>query len=381
MVLPLEPTDVPGIYQRGSRFVMVYRAGGRQRKQSVATLAEARALKLRRAGEARALRRGPTLHDLSLSWLDRYAGTGHDSVRENTRREYRRLLVNFALVYFDREVRVGDLDRAAVQHFVDWLTTRPGRDGRLCDRSIAKHSYAAAAGAGCCGRRGTAGRQPGDARRAAAAASGAGMVGARAPLPHPGRTRAPARRGPVEVAPLVRAARRQRAADLRGDRPALGRPRARRPDTTPARQARGRQGRGRRAEVTPRRATDPADRRAGGDAARPPALRRRGRRLRVPGRDGGLSDQGSLRRRILLPAAARAGLTGVGFHTLRHTCASMLIEAGLSPLRLQRWMGHHSPTFTLETYGHLIDGDLGPPLDLRIELRAPTGPRETTSSV
>ncbi len=30
-----------------------------------------------------------------------------------------------------------DLDRAAVQHFVDWLTTRPGRAGRLCDRSIA----------------------------------------------------------------------------------------------------------------------------------------------------------------------------------------------------------------------------------------------------
>jgi integrase len=57
-----------------------------------------------------------------------------------------------------------------------------------------------------------------------------------------------------------------------------------------------------------------------------------------------------------------------GFHTLRHTCASMLIESGLSPLRLQRWMGHHSPAFTLETYGHLIDGDLGPALDLRKEL-------------
>ena len=71
------------------------------------------------------------------AWLDRYAGTGHDSVRANTRREYRRLLVNFALTYFDREIRVRDLDRAAVQHFVDWLTTRPGRDGRLCDRSIA----------------------------------------------------------------------------------------------------------------------------------------------------------------------------------------------------------------------------------------------------
>src|SRR5215208_6255987 len=63
-----------------------------------------------------------------------------------------------------------------------------------------------------------------------------------------------------------------------------------------------------------------------------------------------------------------AGLTGVGFHTLRHTCASMLIESGLSPLRLQRWMGHQSPAFTLESYGHLIDGDLGPALDLRKEL-------------
>ena len=58
----------------------------------------------------------------------------------------------------------------------------------------------------------------------------------------------------------------------------------------------------------------------------------------------------------------------VGFHTLRHTCASLLIERGLSVLRLQRWMGHHSPAFTLETYGHLIDGDLGPGLDLREEL-------------
>ena len=100
-------------------------------------MADARALKLQRDGEARALRRGPTLQRFSLSWLDRYAGSGHDSVRANTRREYRRPLVNFALTYFDREVRVRDLDRAAVQHFVDWLTPRPGRAGRLCDRSIA----------------------------------------------------------------------------------------------------------------------------------------------------------------------------------------------------------------------------------------------------
>ena len=92
-----------------------------------------------------------------------------------------------------------------------------------------------------------------------------------------------------------------------------------------------------------------------------------------PGRDDGPSDPGSLRRRVLVPAAKRAGLTGVGFHTMRHTCALMLIEAGLSPLRLQRWMGHHSAAFTLEVYGHLLDGDLGAPLDIRRELQERRG--------
>jgi hypothetical protein len=137
MVLPLEPTEVPGVYRRGPKFVAIYRAAGRQHKQSAATLAEAKAIKLRRDGEARAVRRGPTLHEFSLSWLDRYAGSGRDSVRANTRREYRRLLVNFALTYFDREVLIRAVDRVAVQQFVDWLTASPGRKGRLCDRSIA----------------------------------------------------------------------------------------------------------------------------------------------------------------------------------------------------------------------------------------------------
>jgi hypothetical protein len=43
----------------------------------------------------------------------------------------------FALAYFDRGVHVRDLDRAALQRFTDWPTSRPGRNGRLCDRSIA----------------------------------------------------------------------------------------------------------------------------------------------------------------------------------------------------------------------------------------------------
>jgi integrase len=368
--LPLERTDAPGVYRRGSKYVVVYRVEGRQRKQYADTLAEARAIKLERDGEARALRRGPTLHGFSLSWLDRYAGSGHDSVRANTRREYRRLLVNFALSYFDREVRVRDLDRAAVQQFVDWLTTRPGRAGRLCDRSIANALT--------------------PLRLALDAAVAEGLLDANPaeqvvlPRRRGGRayefqerrflTREELARLLDEVPTKWRTlfellaatglriseAIALRWSDLQLDasaphlrvsraivRGVVGAPKSRhgaRLVPLPAELA-----------VTlraQRRRTDPYD------------------ALVFPGRQRAPADVGSLRRRVLVPAAERAGLSGVGFHTLRHTCASLLIERGLSVLRLQRWMGHHSPAFTLETYGHLLDGDLGPALDLREELAA-----------
>jgi hypothetical protein len=37
---------------------------------------------------------------------------------------------------------------------------------------------------------------------------------------------------------------------------------------------------------------------------------------------------------------------------------------------VQHWLGHHSAAFTLATYVHLLDGDIGEPLEL---------PRVTTS--
>lgn len=32
-----------------------------------------------------------------------------------------------------------------------------------------------------------------------------------------------------------------------------------------------------------------------------------------------------------------------------------------------RWMGHHSAAYTLDVYGHLIDAELAPTLDLHAE--------------
>src|SRR5215831_16313706 len=50
--------------------------------------------------------------------------------------------------------------------------------------------------------------------------------------------------------------------------------------------------------------------------------------------------------------------TWVGFHTFRHTCATILFRHGLNAKQVQMWLGHHSPAFTLATYVHLLPDDL-----------------------
>jgi len=76
----------------------------------------------------------------------------------------------------------------------------------------------------------------------------------------------------------------------------------------------------------------------------------------------------NLRFRTLKPAAEEAGAPWAGFHTLRHGCASMLFERGANAKQVQRWLGHHSPSFTLATYVHLLSDELDAPLDLGDEL-------------
>ncbi|WP_307520343.1 tyrosine-type recombinase/integrase [Streptomyces umbrinus] len=41
-----------------------------------------------------------------------------------------------------------------------------------------------------------------------------------------------------------------------------------------------------------------------------------------------------------------------GFHVLRHTCASIMLEPGESVVTVARWLGHSSPTITLGYYAH-----------------------------
>ena len=60
-----------------------------------------------------------------------------------------------------------------------------------------------------------------------------------------------------------------------------------------------------------------------------------------------------------LPIRARAGLSGrFRIHDLRHTVASLMIQAGYPPKMVQEIMGHASITTTLDLYGHLYAGDM-----------------------
>jgi integrase len=49
----------------------------------------------------------------------------------------------------------------------------------------------------------------------------------------------------------------------------------------------------------------------------------------------------------------RAGLSGVRFHDLRHTCATHLIEDGVSIYAVSHLLGHSSVAVTQGIYGHL----------------------------
>lgn len=68
---------------------------------------------------------------------------------------------------------------------------------------------------------------------------------------------------------------------------------------------------------------------------------------------------GNLRRRVLTPAVETAGLPWVTFHTFRHTCASLLFEAGRDVKQVSEWLGHADAGFTLKVYVHLMDGGVG----------------------
>ena len=65
------------------------------------------------------------------------------------------------------------------------------------------------------------------------------------------------------------------------------------------------------------------------------------------------------RRAVFLSARNRACISPrFRIHDLRHTAASLMIQARYPPKMLQEILGHASITTTLDLYGHLYPGDM-----------------------
>jgi len=60
----------------------------------------------------------------------------------------------------------------------------------------------------------------------------------------------------------------------------------------------------------------------------------------------------TLTHRHFEPALKRAGLPHMRFHDLRHTAATLLLEAGINPKVVSEMLGHSSVSITLSLYSH-----------------------------
>lgn len=58
--------------------------------------------------------------------------------------------------------------------------------------------------------------------------------------------------------------------------------------------------------------------------------------------------------RAFTATAASVGLAGVGLHTLRHTCASLLLAQGVHPRVVMETLGHSGIAITMDVYSHVM---------------------------
>lgn len=79
-------------------------------------------------------------------------------------------------------------------------------------------------------------------------------------------------------------------------------------------------------------------------------------RLVFPSPAGGIWQRNNFMARVFRPAVRRAGLDGLTFHDLPHTCASLLIAANANPLEVAAQLGHKDARLVFQRYGHLYPG-------------------------
>ena len=66
----------------------------------------------------------------------------------------------------------------------------------------------------------------------------------------------------------------------------------------------------------------------------------------------------NFRSRVFKPAAEAIGVPGLTPHDLRHTAASLAVQAGANVKAVQRMLGHASAAMTLDVYAGLFGDDV-----------------------
>jgi len=357
MAAPLEKTNVPGVYRRGSRYAVTYRdPSGKQRQRSAATLAEARLLKAELTAD---VKRGSyreqsrlTLAEYVDEWIRTYAGRTTRGLRPQTLAEYRRMLELHILPVLGRRL----LTEIEPRH-VRGLAADLGAAGKRPQtvRNILaplRALFATAVEDGvvrsspCVALRLKAGTTP---ERHARALTQEELERLLNEVPDQWRLliRFLAQTG-LRIGELV--ALRWDDIDLGARRVAVRRRLYRgRIDAPKSRFGI------RDVPITERMSKDLWSHRS---SSRFP----RDEDLVFPSEVGTPLNPTNLLSRVVKPAARRAGVPWANLHTLRHTCASMLFRGGWNAKQVQMVLGHHSPAFTLATYVHLISDDLPEPV-------------------
>jgi integrase len=372
----LRKTKTPGVYRRVDAegtivgYVAVIEVAGKQRKRGARTYEAARRIKResetdRDRGELQEPTAITFLRFLD-EWVERYRGQGRRGFRENTRDEYRRLIVNYARPYFSSKLKLADVSTFQLARFVDWLADEDEQGKRLSDSTIANIVIPLRAALTTANREGLIRHNPSQ----------------RLALPHREETE-------EEDEETIKVFSREQLSAVLAMAPdhykllfevlattglriseavALQRLHFQIDGSTP--------------EVCVRRAivrgrVEPPKTKYGKREVRLPAslvYRLRAHlaaqadqdstALVFTNRAGNVLESGNLRRRYLKPIVEEVDAPWAGFHAFRHTFASLHLSRGTNLLQLSRALGHHSAAFTLSRYTHLLPGDEAPALDL-----------------
>jgi integrase len=65
-------------------------------------------------------------------------------------------------------------------------------------------------------------------------------------------------------------------------------------------------------------------------------------------------DHNNLHHRDFKSLLKKAGLPGFTFHSLRHTCATLLLKKNVNPKIVQEMLGHSTIIQTMDTYSHVM---------------------------